>query len=115
MTEIIVKRLKGAEHRDWMTSRYGFPRAFISGELFMPSLHDVISNIVGLWPLIVVYLTETGRRTDGDNLVVYYILHFYSSCSFFQMLIPLFCFTRRESMTTSLLSRWQGANFAGLT
>ena len=69
-TEFIVTRLKGAEHRDWMLSRSGLRRAIITGELSLPSLVEVVSNIVGVWPLIVVYLKETGRKTDGDSLVV---------------------------------------------
>ena len=75
-TEFIVTRLKGAEHRDWMMSRSSLRRAIITGELSMPSLVGVVSKLVGVWPLIVVYLKETGRKTDGDSLVVYYILHF---------------------------------------
>ena len=70
MTEFIVTRLKGAEHRDWMMYRSSLRRAIITGELSMPSLVEVVSNIVGVWPLIVVYLKETGRKTDGDSLVV---------------------------------------------
>ena len=70
MTEFIVTRLKGAEHRDWMMSRSSLRRAIITGELSMLSLVEVVSNVVGVWPLIVVYLKETGRKTDGDNLVV---------------------------------------------
>ena len=76
MTEFILTRLKGAEHRDWITSRSSLRRAIITGELSMASLVEVVSNIVGVWSLIVVYLKETGRKTDGDSLVVYYILHF---------------------------------------
>ena len=70
MTEFIVTRLKGAEHCDWMISRSSLRHAIITGELSMPSQVEVVSNIVGVWPLIVVYLTETGRKTDGDSLVV---------------------------------------------
>ena len=70
MTEFIVTRLKGDEHCNWMMSRSSLRRAIITGELSMPSLVEVVSNIVGVWPLIVVYLKETGRKTDGDNLVV---------------------------------------------
>ena len=70
MTEFIVTRLKGSEHLDWMMSRTSLRRAIITGELSMPSLVEVVSNIVGVWPLIVVYLKETGRKTDGENLVV---------------------------------------------
>ena len=46
MTEFIVTRLKGAEHRDWMMSRTSLRRAIITGELSMPSLVEVVSNIV---------------------------------------------------------------------
>ena len=70
MTEFIVTRLKGAEHRDWMMSRSSVRHAIITGELSMTSLVEVDNNIVGVWPLIVVYLKETGRKTDGDTLVV---------------------------------------------
>ena len=70
MTEFTVTRLKGAEHRDWMRSRSSLRRAIITGELSMPSLVEVVSNITAVWPLIVVYLRETGRKTDGDSLVV---------------------------------------------
>ena len=76
MTEFIVTRLKVTENRDWMMSRSSLRHAFITGELSMPSLVEVVSNNVGVWPLIVVYLMETGEKTDGDNLVVFYILHF---------------------------------------
>ena len=62
MTEFIDTRLKGAEHRDWMMSRSSPHRAIITGELSMPFLVEVVSNIVGVWPLIVVYLKETGRE-----------------------------------------------------
>ena len=76
MTEFIVMRLKRAEHRDCMMSRSSLRHAIITEELSMPSLADVASNIVGVCPLIVVYLKENGRKTDGDSLVVYYILLF---------------------------------------
>ena len=70
MTEFIIRRLKGSEHRDWMMSRSSLRRAIITGELSMPSLVEVVSNTVGVWPLFVVYLKETSRKTDGDSLVV---------------------------------------------
>ena len=72
MMEFSFRRLKGAEHRDWMlwSPCSGFCRAIVTGELSMPSLLEVVSNIVGVWPLIVVYLKETERRTHGDSLVV---------------------------------------------
>ena len=70
MAEIIVKRLKCAENCDWMMSRSSLRRASITGELLMPSLVEVVRNIVGLWPLIVVYLKQTGKKNDGNILVV---------------------------------------------
>ena len=70
MTEFIVTGLKGAEHRDWMMSRSSLRHAIITGELSMPSLVEAVNNIVVVWPLIVVFLKETGRKTDGDSLVV---------------------------------------------
>ena len=50
ITEFIVTRLKGAEHRSWMMSRSNLRRAIITGELSMPSLVEVVSNILGVWP-----------------------------------------------------------------
>ena len=70
LTEFIVNRLKGAETRDWMASRPALRKAIINNELSMPGLVDVVANIVGVWPLIVSYLKETGRKDEGDSLVV---------------------------------------------
>ena len=53
LTEFIVTRLKGAEHRDWMQSRQFMRRAIETGDLSLPGLVDVVSNIIGVWPLIV--------------------------------------------------------------
>ena len=76
VTEIFVTRLKGAEHRDWMMSGSSLRHAIITGELSMPSLVEIVSKIVGVWPLFVVYLKENGRKTYGDSLVVKHILLF---------------------------------------
>ena len=70
VTKFIVIRLKGAEHRDWMMSRYSLLRAIITGELSMSSLVEAVSSILEMWPLIVVYPKETGGKTDGDSSVV---------------------------------------------
>ena len=70
MTEFIVTRLKGAETRDWMSSRPALKRAILTNNLTMPHLVDVVCNIIGVWPLIVSYLKETGRKDGGDSLVV---------------------------------------------
>ena len=70
MTEFNVNRLKGAETRDWMFSRPALRKAILTNDLSMPHLVDVVANIIGVWPLIVFYLKETGRKDDGDSLVV---------------------------------------------
>ena len=69
-TEFIMTRLKGAEHRDWMQSRQSLRRAIETGDLSLPGLVDVVSNIIGVWPLIVSYLKETGKKDSGNSLVV---------------------------------------------
>ena len=70
MTEFIVNRLKGAETRDWMSSRPALKKAILTNDLSMLHLVDVVANIIGVWPVIVSYLKETGRKDDGDSLVV---------------------------------------------
>ena len=70
LTEFIVNRLKGAETRDWMASRPALRKAIITHDSSMPELVNVVANIVGVWPLIVSYLKETGRKDEGDSLVV---------------------------------------------
>ena len=70
LTEFVVNRLKGAETRDWMASRPALRKAIIPNDLSMPDLVNVVANIVGVWPLVVSYLKETGRKDEGDSLVV---------------------------------------------
>ena len=70
MTEFIVNWLKGAQTLDWMSSRPALKKAIMTNNLSMPHLVDVVANIIGVWPLIVSYLKETGRKHDGDSLVV---------------------------------------------
>ena len=70
MTEFVVNRLKGAVTRDWMASRPALRKAIITNDLSMPGLVDVVANNVGVWPLVVSYLKETGRKDDGDSFVV---------------------------------------------
>ena len=70
MTEFIVTRLKGAEHRDWMQSRQSLRMAIETGDLSLPGLLDVVNNITEVWPLIISYLKETGKKDSGDSLVV---------------------------------------------
>ena len=70
LTEFVVNRLKEAKSWDWMTSRPALRKAIITNDLSMPGLVEVVANIVGAWPLIVSYLKETGRKDEGDSLVV---------------------------------------------
>ena len=70
MAEFIVNRLKGAESRDWMASRRALKKAILTSSLAMPELIDVVADIVGVRPLIVAFLKETGGKDDGDSLVV---------------------------------------------
>ena len=74
LTEFIVTRLKGAEHSDWMQSRQSLRRAIETGHLSLPGLVDVVSNIIGVWPLIISYLKETGNKDSGDSLIVWLFL-----------------------------------------
>ena len=103
MTEIIVNRLKGAETRDWMSSRPALKKAILTNDLSMPHFFDV-----GVWPLIVSYSKETGRKDDGDSLVV-------RSSSFLVVLVQfprtsihcaVFCFRRRKLTGTSTWTKW---------
>ena len=65
-----MNRLKGAETRDWMASRPALRKAIVTNNLSMPDLVNVVANIAGAWPLIVLYLKKTGRKDEGDSLVV---------------------------------------------
>ena len=69
-TEFIVNRLKGAETPDWMSSRPALGKAILTNDWGMPHLMDIVASIIGVWPLIVSYLKETGHKDDGDSLVV---------------------------------------------
>ena len=68
--KIVLNCLKGAETRNWMGSRPALRKAIITNDLSMPGLVDVVTNIVGVWPLVMSYLKESGRKDDGDSLVV---------------------------------------------
>ena len=48
VTEFIVTRIKGAENRDWVQSRQSLRRAIETGDLSLPGLVDVVSNIIGV-------------------------------------------------------------------
>ena len=70
VTEFIFNRLKGAETPDWMSSGPTLKKAILTNHLGLPHIVDVVANIIGVWPLIVPDLKETGRKYDGDSLVV---------------------------------------------
>ena len=71
LTEFLIVRLKGSEHRDWMVTRPALRRAIESGHLEMPSLLDVVANLSGVWPLVVAFIKETAKVDPGDSLVVW--------------------------------------------
>ena len=93
MTEFIVARLKGAEHRDWMQSSQSLRRAIETGDLCLPGLLDVVSNIIGVWPLIVSYLKETGKKNSGVSLVVWFF--FELLCLIMPIFICVLLFRRK--------------------
>ena len=91
LTDFVVNRLKGAKTRDWMASRPSLRKAIITNDLSMPGLVDVVANIVGVWPLVVSYLKETGRKDDGYSLVL-------RSCT-----VGVLCRHHANRLITSLL------------
>ena len=53
-----------------MASHPALHKAIITNDLSMPELVNVVANTVGVWPLIVSYLKETGRKDEEDSAVV---------------------------------------------
>ena len=90
-----------------MSYRSALKKAILTNDLSMPHLVDVVANIIGVSPLIVSYLKETGRKDEGDSLVV--------KCSSFDRVgspfLPKFfvfvIFRRMELTGTSTLIRWR--------
>ena len=107
-TEFIVNRLKGAETRDWMSSPPALNKAVLTNDLSMPDLVDFVANIIGVWPLIVSYLKETGRKVDGDSLVVRSSSFDRVDALSYPKLLYLLCFRRMALTDTSTLIRWRG-------
>ena len=70
LTEFIVNRFKMAESCDWRASRPALEKSIISSKLGMPEHVDVAVNMMGVWPLIVSYLKETGQKDDEESLLV---------------------------------------------
>ena len=108
MTEFNINWLKGAETRDWMSSRPALKKAILTKDLSMLHLVDVDANIIGVWPLIVSYLKETGRKDDGDSLVVRFPSFWSCWCtSRTRINCAVFCFGRRELTGTFLWTKWR--------
>ena len=93
MREFIVTRLKGADHRDWMQSKQSPRKAIETGDLYLPGLLDVVSNIIGVRPLFVSYLKETGKKDSGDSL--WYDFFFLFSFRIMPIFIHVFLFRRK--------------------
>ena len=53
-----------------MASHPALHKAIITNDLSMPELVNVVANTFGVWPLIVSYLKETGRKDEEDSVVV---------------------------------------------
>ena len=109
MSDVIVNRLKGAETCDWMSCRPALKKTILTNDLSMPHLVNVVANIIGVWPLIVSYLNETGRKDDRDSLVV-------RSSSFWVILVQFpvpafivlcFCFRRRDLTGAFTWTKWR--------
>ena len=108
MTEFIVNRLKGAETRDWMSSRPALKKAILTNDLSMPHLVNIVANIIGVWPLIVSYFKETGRKDDGDSLVVRSPAFWSCWCTFrYRNNCAVLCFRRRELTGTFTWTKWR--------
>ena len=94
MTEFIVTRLKGAGHRDWMQSRQPLQRAIEAVDFSLPVLIDVVSNLIGVWPLIVYYLKKTGKKDSGESLIVCIFLAL-STSAWLPLFISISMFRRK--------------------
>ena len=53
MTEFVLNRLMGAETWDCMASGPALRRAINTSGLSLPNVVDVVTNINGVWPLVV--------------------------------------------------------------
>ena len=108
MTEVIVNWLKGAETRECMSSRPALRKAIFTNDLDMPHLVDIVAIIIGVWPLIVSYMKETGRKDNGYSLVVRFF--FLDCASSFSYLCLLFLWCLEEGNGRVLLPGLNGAH-----
>ena len=108
MTEFIINQLKGAEKRDWMSSHPTLRKSISTNDLGMPHIVDIVANIIGVWPLIVTYLNETGRKYDGDSLVLKSSSFNHESAFLYLGLLCLWCL--KEGNWRVLLPGWNGTD-----
>ena len=80
MTDIIVTRLKRAKHWDSMQSRQSLRMTIETGNLSLRGLKDIVSNMIGVSPLIVTYLKGTGKKDTGLILVVWFFHYLFPRC-----------------------------------
>ena len=73
----------------------------------MPYLVDVVANIIGVWPLIVSYFKETGRKDDGHSLVVKSSSFSRVGALSYPHSFYFLMFRRKEMMGTSTFFRWR--------
>ena len=78
-----------------MASRPTLRRTIITNDLSMPGLVDVVANIVRVWPLVVSCLKETGRKDNGDSLVVMSSVFGCFDLRFYGVTIGVLLFRRR--------------------
>ena len=94
LTNIVVNRFKGAESWDWMRFHPALREFIITNDLFVPRLVDVVANIVGIWPLVVSYLKDTGRKDVGDSLLVRSSIFGYFDLRHYNVTIAVLSFWR---------------------
>ena len=82
-----------------------FLRAIETGILSLSGLIDVVSNIIGVCPLIVFHLKETGKKDSGDSFDVCLFLVALNFV-YLPLLVFVFLFRRKGWMDTSSPISW---------
>ena len=91
------------------STRLALGRAIITNDLSIPGLVDVVANKVGVWPLVVSYLKVTGRKDDGESLVVMSSFLRWNGLQLYSVEVVILLFRRRTStgiFTTISLLAW---------
>ena len=104
----IINWMKSADTRGWMSSWPAPKKANLTNDLSMPHLVEFVANIIGVWPLIVSSLKETGWKDDGNSFVVN-----FSSFNFFKAIsypYILFLWCLEEWQGRTLLLGWNCAH-----